>query len=153
MDWHHYRFRSRWQLPAPPARVYDVLEQAEHYPRWWPQVREAVPLDDRSCTARFRSFLPYDLVVTVSSSRRDPEAGVLEARLEGDLVGWARWILAPGVDGGTRLRYDQEVVVNRPLMRRLALIGRPAFRVNHAAMMRAGRRGLTAYLARDAEGV
>src|SRR5438105_8188092 len=37
---HRYRFRSEWLLAAPPAVVYAVLERAEAYPRWWPQVRE-----------------------------------------------------------------------------------------------------------------
>ena len=46
MDWSHYRFRSLWVLPAPPAAVYDLLEQAEDYPRWWPQVREVTKLSD-----------------------------------------------------------------------------------------------------------
>ncbi|WP_338675488.1 SRPBCC family protein [Streptomyces sp. SCSIO 30461] len=153
MDWHHYRYRSLWRLPAPPARVYAVLERAEDYPLWWPQVREVSLLGDDSTAARFRSLLPYDLVVTARGGRLDPESGVLEVRMAGDLVGWARWTLTPSADGGTRARYEQEVVVQRPLMRRLALIGRPAFRANHVVMMRAGRRGLTAYLERGAEGV
>ncbi|MFD5428739.1 SRPBCC family protein [Streptomyces sp. NPDC127084] len=153
MDSHCFRFESLWRLPAPPARVYAVLERAEDYPRWWPQVREVIPLGGHSTAARFRSLLPCDLVVTARGSRLDPGSGVLEARMAGDLVGWARWTLTPSGDGGTRARYEQEVVVQRPLMRRLALIARPVLRVNHAVMMRAGRRGLTAYLARDGEGV
>ncbi len=32
-----------WSLAAPPADVYDALERAEDYPRWWPQVREVTP--------------------------------------------------------------------------------------------------------------
>ncbi|MFC5803773.1 SRPBCC family protein [Streptomyces formicae] len=152
MDWHRYRFRSVWELPAPPAVVYAVLERASDYPRWWPQVREVVPVDDRSGTARFRSVLPYDLVVTVRERHRDPAALVLEVELAGDLVGWARWTLTASV-GGTRAGYDQEVVVHRPLMRLLALPGRPVFRANHALMMRGGRRGLTAYLSGGPQGV
>ncbi|MGW7370080.1 SRPBCC family protein [Streptomyces sp. NPDC054841] len=147
MDWCRYRFRSLWELPAPPAVVFTVLEQAEEYPRWWPQVREVTPLDDGSGIARFRSVLPYDLVVTARERRRDPAALVLEVELAGDLAGWARWTLAARADGGTSARYDQEVEVRRPLMRRLAVPGRPVFLANHALMMRGGRRGLTAYLA------
>ncbi|UUN25840.1 SRPBCC family protein [Streptomyces sp. FIT100] len=145
MDWHRYRFRSVWELPAPPAVVYAVLERPVDYPHWWPQVREVVPVDDRSGTVRLRSLLPYDLVVTVRERLRDPDALVLEVELDGDLVGWARWTLAAAA-GGTRAGYEQEVVVRRPLMRRLALPGRPVFRANHALMMRGGRRGLAAYL-------
>ncbi|MHA5047406.1 SRPBCC family protein [Streptomyces sp. SD15] len=145
MDWSHYRFRCVWELTAPPADVYAALEQADDYPLWWPQVREVNRIDDCSGTIRIRSLLPYDLVFDAQEVRRDPTAGVLEIAMTGDLDGWARWTLTS--DGfGTRARYDQEVDVRKPLMRRLAVPGRPVFRANHALMMRAGQRGLTAYL-------
>jgi uncharacterized protein YndB with AHSA1/START domain len=142
MDWCHYRFRCDWSLPAPPAAVYRVLEQVDGYPGWWPQVREVTALDAHSGTARFRSVLPYDLLVTARETRRDPAAGVLEIAMSGDLDGWARWTLRPAPGGATLARYDQEVEVTRPLMRRLAVPCRPVFRLNHTLMMRAGRRGL-----------
>ncbi|MFF1512114.1 SRPBCC family protein [Streptomyces sp. NPDC058326] len=145
MDWCRYRFRSVWRLAAPPDAVFAVLERAEEYPRWWPQVREVVPLDDTTGTARFRSFLPYELVVTARAVRRDPAARVLEVGLGGDLEGWARWTVAPE-RSGTRVVYEQEVEVRARLLRVLAVPGRPVFRVNHALMMRGGRRGLAAHL-------
>jgi uncharacterized protein YndB with AHSA1/START domain len=145
MDWCRYRFRSLWTLPAPLADVYTALERADDYPLWWPQVREVDRVDDTTGIIRIRSFVPYDLVFTATELRRDPVAGVLEIGMTGDLDGWARWTLT--ADGtGTRARYDQEVEVRKPLMRRLAVPGRPVFRANHALMMRAGRRGLGAYL-------
>jgi uncharacterized protein YndB with AHSA1/START domain len=147
MDWSRYRFRSVWNVPATPAEVYAALERAENYPAWWPQVREVVPIDERTGTARFRSLLPYDLFVTGAERRRDPAAGILEIAMSGDLDGWARWTVA-AVPGGTRVLYDQEVVVRKPLMRRLAVPGRPVFLLNHALMMRAGERGLKSYLGR-----
>ncbi len=36
--------------------------------------------------------------------------------------------------------------MRKPLLRRLAVPGRPLFRANHRLMMRAGRRGLAAHL-------
>jgi uncharacterized protein YndB with AHSA1/START domain len=146
MDWSHYRFRSVWRLDAPPAAVYGVLERPDAYPRWWPQVREVRPTGEDTGVLRFRSALPYDLVVTARATRQDPGRRVLEVSLSGDLEGWVRWTAAP--EGpGTRLLFEQEVDVRKPLMRRLALPGRPFFLANHAAMMRAGRRGLRARLA------
>ncbi|MEU3688675.1 SRPBCC family protein [Streptomyces narbonensis] len=145
MDWCRYRFRSVWRLAAPPDAVYAVLERAEEYPRWWPQVREVVPLDDTTGTARFRSLLPYELVVTARPLRSDPVARILEVGLGGDLEGWVRWTLtAEGT--GTRAVYEQEVEVRARLLRVLAVLGRPVFRANHALMMRGGRRGLAAHL-------
>jgi uncharacterized protein YndB with AHSA1/START domain len=145
MDWSRYRFHTRWTLPAPPATVYDVLEQAEDYPRWWPQVRAVERLDDTTGVITIRATLPYALVFTAREVRRDRAAGVLEIAMTGDLEGWARWTIT--ADGaGTLALYDQVVDVNKPLLRRLAVPGRPVFRVNHRLMMRAGRRGLAAYL-------
>lgn len=146
MDWSHYRFRTLWALPAPPGTVYDVLEQAENYPRWWPQVREVNRIDDTTGVITIRSVLPYDIAFTAREVRRDREAGVLQIAMTGDLDGWARWTLTAH-GSATLARYDQVVDVNKPLLRRLAVPGRPVFRANHWLMMRAGRRGLIAYLA------
>ncbi|GAA2979546.1 SRPBCC family protein [Streptomyces fulvorobeus] len=145
MDWSHYRFTSVWEMPAPPATVYTALERVEEYPRWWPEVRAVTAADDTSGTARFRSFLPYELVVDLRRTRRDPRTGVLEVEMTGDLDGWARWTVAPRT-GGSRAVYEQEVVVRRALMRRVAVPGRLVFRANHALMMRSGHRGLRALL-------
>ncbi|MDT7843942.1 SRPBCC family protein [Streptomyces justiciae] len=145
MDWTHYRFHTRWALPAPPSAVYDVLAEAEDYPRWWPQVREVNRLDDTTGVIVIRATLPYSLSFTAREVRRDPAAGVLEIAMTGDLEGWARWTISAG-GAGTLAVYDQVVDVNKPLLRRLAVPGRPVFRANHRLMMRAGRRGLAAYL-------
>ncbi|UIR16913.1 SRPBCC family protein [Streptomyces spinosirectus] len=145
MDWTHYRFGSLWTLSAAPAIVYEALERAEEYPRWWPQVREVTRLDDTTGIIRIRSLLPYDLRFTARATRRDRAAGVLEIAMSGDIDGWARWtVTAAGT--GTLARYEQVVDVHKPLLRRLAVPGRPVFRANHRLMMRAGRRGLAAHL-------
>ncbi|MFG2266084.1 SRPBCC family protein [Streptomyces sp. NPDC048720] len=145
MDWNHYRFRTLWPLPAPPAAVFAVLERPEDYPRWWPQVRSVTRLDAATGVLTIRSLLPYDMTLTARETRRDPAAGVLEVALSGDIDGWARWTVTPA-GGGTLARYDQVVDVTRPLLRRLAVPGRPLFRANHALMMAAGRRGILRHL-------
>ncbi|MGA5899922.1 SRPBCC family protein [Streptomyces venetus] len=145
MDWNHYRFRSLWALPAPPATVYAALENAEGYPRWWRQVREVTRLDDTTGVIRIRSLLPYDMTFTAREVRRDPEGGVLELAMSGDIEGWARWTVTP-LGTGTLARYDQVVDVRKPLLRRLAVPCRPVFRANHRLMMRAGARGLARHL-------
>ncbi|MEV5956707.1 SRPBCC family protein [Streptomyces sp. NPDC051987] len=145
MDWNHYRFRSLWPLPVPLTTVYEALRKVDEYPRWWPQVRSVNRLDDTSAVLAIRSFLPYDLTFTAREARRDPEAGVLEISITGDIEGWARWTIA--ADGtGTVARYDQVVDVGKPLLRRLAVPGRPFFRLNHRLMMNSGRRGLLSHL-------
>ncbi|MEU9152056.1 SRPBCC family protein [Streptomyces sp. NPDC048417] len=145
MDWTHYRFRSLWPLPADRAAVYRALERVEDYPSWWPQVRAVSRLNDTTGVITIRSVLPYDMTFTAREARRDPAAGVLEIVMSGDIEGWSRWTIT--ADGtGTLARYDQVVDVSKPLLRRLAVPGRPFFRANHRLMMWAGRRGLLGHL-------
>ncbi|MGW5614284.1 SRPBCC family protein [Streptomyces sp. NPDC003877] len=145
MDWNHYRFRSLWPLPAPPAAVFEVLRRPEDYPRWWRQVRGVTRLDDTTGTIRIRSVLPYDMTFTARQVLNDPAAGVLRIDVSGDIEGWARWTVTPH-GTGSLARYDQVVSVTKPLLRRFAVPGRPLFRANHALMMRSGRRGLLRHL-------
>jgi uncharacterized protein YndB with AHSA1/START domain len=149
MDWTRYRFCSAWRLAAPPDVVYQVLERPEEYPQWWPQVREARRTGETTGTLRLRSVLPYDVHVTVRQTRRDPVARVLEVAMPGDLEGWVRWTILPTGDG-TELLFEEDATVNKPLMRRLAVPGRPVFRANHTCMMRRARRGLLDRLAAEA---
>ncbi|MBA2531385.1 MAG: SRPBCC family protein [Nocardioidaceae bacterium] len=136
-----YRFVSRWHVSADREAVYDVLLDLGSYPQWWPQVRSVEQYNGQSATVVVRSFLPYSLRILTVSRREDCAAGVLEAGLEGDMEGWSRWTLSP-TDDGCALLYEQQVAVLRPLLRRLGLLARPFFRLNHAVMMRAGERGL-----------
>jgi hypothetical protein len=136
-----YRFRSVWHVDACPADVYEVLSDIANYPLWWPEIRKATKIDEESGELRCRSFLPFDLVVQVKHSIRNQQAGLLRGTLSGDLEGYASWEII-GRDGGTDLVFDQEVVVNKALLRRLVLIAKPFFRGNHDMMMRGGLKGL-----------
>ncbi|MCG8925663.1 SRPBCC family protein [Lentzea sp. CC55] len=141
MSLNRYRFRSVWHVDASPADVYEVLSDIANYPVWWPEIRKATKIDDESGELRCRSFLPFDLVVQVKHSIRNQQAGLLRATLSGDLEGYASWEIT-GRDGGTDLVFDQEVVVNKVLLRRLVLIAKPFLRGNHDLMMRGGFKGL-----------
>lgn len=146
MDRNFYRFRSVWNMTAPPGDVYRALVEIDDYPSWWQEVRTVEPVSADMWQLRCRSILPYDLNFSSRQSRRDRAAGILEARLDGDLEGFSRWTITPSA-GGTSAVFDEEVVANKPLLRRLAVIARPAFTANHRLMMMHGRRGLAAYLA------
>jgi hypothetical protein len=139
-----YTFTSAWQLPAPPDEVFTELERLDRYPTWWRQVRRAERIDDDTCSLVVRSSLPYDLRMTAHRVCADRTRGVLAARLSGDLIGFSGWRLT-AVAGGTRVDFDEQVEVRRPLLRRLA-VARPVFRANHAWMMRCGERGLSHHL-------
>jgi ribosome-associated toxin RatA of RatAB toxin-antitoxin module len=142
----HYRFSSTWEIDAEPAEVFDVLADIEGYPAWWPEIREARRVDDDSVRVRARSLLPYNLDFTTRRVLQDPDTGVLEAHMGGDLEGFSRWSIRPR-PGGSRLLFEEEVVTNKALLNRLAFVARPAFKANHTLMIRHGRSGLRTYLA------
>ena len=141
MDLNRYVFRNEWRVLAAAGDVYHVLEDLRTYPDWWPEVRAVEQLSDEAAEVTCRSALPYDLVFTTTRRRRDPVAGVLEAALAGDLNGWSRWTITPGV-----AVFEEEVDVGKQSLRLLAPVARPLFRANHALMMRHGERGLQRYL-------
>ncbi|MEZ0092975.1 SRPBCC family protein [Streptacidiphilus sp. EB129] len=144
---HHYTFTSVWELPAPPRQVFAELADPRRYPLWWPEVREVRQLDEHSGTMRIRSLLPFELAVLAREARQDPAAGVLEATLSGDLCGLTRWTVTGRGDGAAVAVFHEDVEAHKPLLRRLAVPGRPVFRANHALMMRSGRLGLIRHLA------
>lgn len=146
MDRNSYQFRSEWRFSAPPDDVFRALAELDDYPRWWPEVRTVHWLSVDARRLVCRSLLPYDLTFTVCQPQRDPHAGILDARLVGDIEGSSRWTIT-AAPGGTLAVFDEKVIVNKSLLRRLAPIARAAFVVNHKLMMRHGLRGLTAYLA------
>jgi hypothetical protein len=133
-------------MRAAPNDVYRALLELLDYPTWWPEVRTVHQVDDEMFQLSCRSVLPYDLDFFSRQARRDPDAGILEANLTGDLEGFSRWTITASADG-TLAVFDEEVTAQKALLRRLALIARPAFQLNHTLMMSHGRRGLRAYLA------
>lgn len=142
-----YRFRSEWCLDASPRTTYSVLEQVVGYAEWWPEVRRAGLVEADSCEMVCRSVLPYQLSIVLRPSRVDPESGVLEAAMDGDIEGFARWTVGSR-RSGSHLVFEEEVTVTKRSLGWLAPLARPVFRANHAAMMRHGRVGLTAHLLR-----
>lgn len=142
----HYVFRSVWHVEASFAPVCAVLLDVESYPAWWPEIRSVERLDATRFLMVARSTLPYELRFVSEDRGGDHRRGVIDAHLSGDLEGFARWTVTD-LGTGCRLTYDQEVETNKALLNRLAPLARPAFRANHALMMRHGQAGLRTYLA------
>jgi hypothetical protein len=141
-----YRFVDRWSVDVPGQLVYDVLADLASYPEWWPQVRSVEAMSEDRARVVCRSFLPYTLRFEMHRARADRRAGVLEARLLGDLDGWARWTVRPSTCRADLL-YEQRVKTPGRLLRALAPHGRPLLVLNHAWMMRGCRLGLARHLA------
>lgn len=141
-----YYFRSSWTTRHDPSDVYAALHELGRYPEWWREVRVAEEVAEGVFRLSCRSLLPYWLRFTSTLARADEDAGVLESRLSGDLEGWSRWLIRPH-GGGAELVFEEDVVTNKPSLRLLAPVARPAFRVNHTLMIRNARRGLETYMA------
>jgi hypothetical protein len=139
-------FRSVWHVQAASADVTSVLNDLESYPAWWPEIRDVRPLDDRRFEVVARAFLPYELRFVSEAAPGQPEPGVIDARLSGDLEGTVRWTLED-VDDGCRLVYDQEVDTHKRLLNFMAPVARPGFKANHTLMMRHGEAGLRTFMA------
>jgi hypothetical protein len=142
----HYEFKSLWHVEARPDDVFEVLADLDAYPAWWPEVKAVERLGETAVAVRVRSFLPYELRFEMHQVVRDAQSGVLEVSMAGDLEGFSRWTVS-GEGGGSRLLFEEEVRTNRVVLNRLALVARPAFKVNHAFMMRHGEAGLRTYMA------
>ena len=141
-----YTFQSTWHLSAPPDDVYHALERLPDYPLWWPEVRSVRRLGDDTYEVVCRSTLPYELRFTTKQAVRDPVGRVLEASMTGDLEGFSRWTISVHPTG-TAATFDEEVVANKRLLRKLEPIARPAFKANHRSMMKHGEQGLRTFLA------
>ncbi len=87
--------------------MYAALADVPSYPLWWPEIREVRRTGAETGDVVVRALLPYRLVISLAAHRRDPEAGVLEAVMRGDLDGWSRFTVTtdgptgPGSAGGT----------------------------------------------------
>lgn len=133
-------------MPAGYQQTYAVLRDLTSYRLWWPEVRSVLPVDRSRAVVLIMGLLPYSLELVLDLQVDDPEAGILRARLSGDLNGYSRWHVE-NRQNGCLLDYEQEVEVQKALLRALAPVARPLFKLNHRLMMMRGQRGLRTYLA------
>ena len=146
-----YRFLTTWCLDAPIERVFEAIDDAAAWPRWWKGVTRAdlVEEGDEDGVGRlwrftWRSRLPYDLSFDSRVVRREPPH-LLEGHADGELIGVGRWRLYDG-PGGTAAVYEWDVRTSRAWMNRAAPVARPLFAWNHDAVMRQGGEGLARLL-------
>lgn len=144
----HYRFQSTWFVASDPGSAFDVLADLGTYVEWWPEVKAITRIDDDTAGVTIRAFLPYSLHLVMCKIVEDRVGGILKASLSGDLEGFSEFVLEEK-QSGCLLHYRQEVVARKPLLRALAPVARPLFRINHLIMMRRGNRGLTRYLEKN----
>ena len=146
-----YLFVDEWDVAAPPAATFDAIANARTYPEWWRPVYLGVeangePAVDQVSTQHFKGRLPYELRTTSRIVELDPPS-IVAAEVEGDLRGYGRWTLTP-TESGTHVRFDWRVYADRPLLRVLTPVLRPAFRWNHNWAIARAIEGLEPYAQR-----
>jgi uncharacterized protein YndB with AHSA1/START domain/quercetin dioxygenase-like cupin family protein len=158
-----YRFTDEWDVAAPREAVFHAISEARTYPEWWKPVYIAVeaegePAVGKESRQHFKGRLPYHLHTRSRLTRLEPPH-VVEADVDGDLRGHGRWTLTETA-AGTHVRFDWQVFADKPLLRILTPILRPAFRWNHAWAIARAREGLepfaserAATIARRATGI
>jgi Polyketide cyclase / dehydrase and lipid transport len=143
-----------WQVEGTIEEVAAILSEPERFPEWWPEVYLSVEEVaaggpdgvGRTVALHTRGWLPYTLRWTgrlVESHR--PHGWTVEAT--GDLTGRGAWRLEQRGDI-TEVHYDWRVRVDKPVLRALAPLLRPAYAANHRWAMARGLEGLTRELLR-----
>ena len=148
-----FRFDEHWDIPGfPPMAVWEILSDAELLPKWWGDVyKEVVPLNalgrgtvGARARARARGALPYELNFIIEAAELEPGRLVV-VKTFGDFDGIWRAELSPAGDG-TRVNLIWQVIVERPILKFLAPLLRPAFAWNHRWTTPRGEAGLKRYL-------
>lgn len=143
-----FRFDRAWHFEeVSPAELWTTLSRTDRYREWWPWLRTFAvdgadgDGDDALATGRtaevvIQAPLPYQLrcTVQVDDAVRHER---LVTTVEGDLQGPARLELRP-VAGGTEARLAWSFELRAPLLRTLALFGRPAMSWAHDRIVERG---------------
>ena len=137
---------DEWDVAAPRDAVFHAISEARTYPQWWKPVYIDVeatgdPEVGKESRQHFKGRLPYHLRTTSTITRLE-SPHIIEADVDGDLRGHGKWTLTETGDGGTHVRFDWQVFADKPLLRVLTPLLRPAFRWNHAWAIARAREGL-----------
>lgn len=149
-----YHFVTVWRVHASCAEVMEILGDGPRLTQWWPSVYlEAEVLDEGAADglgARMalhtKGWLPYTLhwILTIVEPLT-PAGFALTA--SGDLNGIGRWRFEQ-IGPEVAITYDWRVRADKPLLRRLSRLLRPAFSANHDWAMARGRESLELELLR-----
>lgn len=153
-----YQFLTVWRVAGTPEEVAAILGDAASLPRWWPSVYLAAapvggslgsgpaPGNSRPVRLHTKGWLPYTLRWTLTVTEPVSSRGFAIAAA-GDLNGTGRWTFEQ--DGPeTVITFDWRVSAEKPLLRRLTWLLKPAFSANHRWAMARGEESLALELRR-----
>lgn len=145
-----YRFQDRWSVDLAPEDVHDLLAEPLLYPDWWRSFcitargDAGPPAVGKTSELLVKGFLPYRLTFTITATRLERPA-LLDSDLGGHLQGTATWTLERAPGGGTDGVLEMDVLLGKPLERRLSGLLRPLFAANHHWCMRRGAEEVDRY--------
>jgi hypothetical protein len=149
-----YHFITRWHLQGTREEVAAIIGEAADLPRWWPSVYLDVRVVDqggqdgmgRVVDLWTKGWLPYTLRWRFTTTENRHADG-LALRADGDFVGEGRWTFVQQGDSVEAV-YDWRIRAEKPLLRRLSWLLRPAFSANHRWAMARGEESLRLELRR-----
>jgi uncharacterized protein YndB with AHSA1/START domain len=152
MTRNEYVFIEEWFVPASIEDVWEVLADGKRLPLWWRGVYlEATPLDGADVPrvgarlrARARGFLPYHLRFTIEATALE-RPNLVAVRTIGDLTGTWQATLSEEA-GGTRVRTEEHVTADKPILRLLTPLLKPLFEANHRWTTPRAASGMRTYL-------
>jgi hypothetical protein len=157
-----YQFLTVWRVAGTPEDVAAILGDASSLPRWWPSVYLAVEPEGRTPESGLgpgipspvrlhtKGWLPYTLRWTLTVTEPVTRRG-FALTASGDLNGTGRWTFEQ--DGPeTVITYDWRVRAEKPVLRRLSWLLKPAFAANHRWAMARGQESLALELRRRRHG-
>lgn len=157
-----YDLSSSWNFPNNRQEVWDVIADPNMaWPDWWPGCTLAKQLERfpqtsasndelllaTTATLKFKASLGYTLSVSYHPTMVDsPNEIAFDAG--GDLEGEGLVILSKTNNDHTQMDIEWRVRPTSRWMTFLSPVAAPAFAYAHAALMRRGEEGLSAYLAK-----
>ncbi|HEY7107759.1 MAG TPA: SRPBCC family protein [Acidimicrobiia bacterium] len=143
-----FRFDRAWTFAVTPEELWQILEQTDQYPTWWPWLREfdvqgAGLADGSTARAVIQAPLPYQLRCTIEVDEA-VRAERLRTRVTGDLEGPAELELA-ATPTGSAARLAWSLDVRSSLLRPFATVARPMLAWAHDRIV---ERGLVQFEAR-----
>ncbi len=149
-----YYFLTHWRIQATAEEIYDIISRPHEYPRWWPSVyldtHELEPGDEHGLGHRVRlhtkGWLPYTLRwESCATGTERPHRLVVSAT--GDFNGRGVWTFEQDAEF-VNVSFDWMLTAEKPALRNLSFLLKPAFEANHRWAMERGRESLELELAR-----
>jgi len=134
-----FRFDRTWVFGVAPAELFATVSRTECFTDWWSWLRRCDVDGIRAgagATCVIRAPLPYSLRFDVRIDRVEPDA-LIATSVRGDLQGPARLEISPD-DAGCVARLTWSLELRDPVLRRVAVLTRPAMEWAHDRVVAVG---------------